>query len=81
MAKQGQRPERQQSDDPDARLSKAFHECFSTPAGAMVLDHLRGAFISSVMGPDATDQQLRYREGQRSVVGIIDTRIKEARKA
>ena len=61
----------------DQRLSLAFQQLFSTPAGKMVLDHLRASFVNSVMPAEASDAQLRYREGQRSVIGIIDTRMKE----
>lgn len=63
----------------DRRLSIAFNECFSTPAGKMVLDYLRTELVQRVMTPEVTDQALRYREGQRSVVGICDVRIKEGK--
>lgn len=63
----------------DRRLSAAFLEAFSTPAGRMVLDHLRSELVQSIMAPDTSEAALRYREGQRSVVGIIDYRMREAR--
>jgi hypothetical protein len=74
------RPAKRQPDksSPDFKISLAFHETFRTPAGRMVLDYLRFHYVQSVMTPAATDAELRYREGQRSIVGLIDTRMKEA---
>lgn len=66
--------------DADRKLALAFHEVFSTPAGKQVLDYLRASYVHSIMPPEATDQQLRYREGQRSVVGVCDHFIQKARK-
>lgn len=73
----GKEQSQRRQPDADDRLGLAFLETFKTPSGQMVLQHLRSAFINSIMPADATDAQLRYREGQRSVIGIIDTRIKE----
>lgn len=68
-----------QSSDPDRLISLAFAACFETPAGLQVLSYLRKYFVQDILGPHASDAALRFREGQRSIVGIIDTRIKEAK--
>jgi hypothetical protein len=66
--------------DPDRKISLAFADCFKTPSGAIVLAYLRKYFVQDILAPSATDAELRFREGQRSIVGIIDTRIKEAER-
>jgi hypothetical protein len=72
--------DRKQAEQEDFRLSQAVHECFSTPAGQTVLEYLRYHFVRSVMAPSTPPNELFYREGQRSIVGIIDTRMKEAER-
>lgn len=54
-----------------------IRETFKTPAGERTLAYLKSSFMA-VLPATASDAELRYREGQRSVVGIIETRIKEA---
>ena len=41
----------------------------------MVLNYMRSISLSMVNGPDATDAQLRHREGMRDMMRIVNTRI------
>lgn len=61
-------------------LDAAIFRCFNTRDGRTTLEYLRGALINEILGPDATDNQLRYREGQRSVVGLLEMRKARAEK-
>jgi len=49
-----------------------FARCFGTSAGVAVLKHLRHMTIERVLGPDATDAQLRGLEAQRALVHQIE---------
>ena len=53
-----------------------FARCFGTPAGQFVLNHLRSMTTQRVLGQNATDAELRYLEGQRSLVRAIENMIK-----
>ncbi len=49
-----------------------FARTFSTTAGAAVLQYLRKITIERVLGPDASDAQLRGLEAQRALVHQIE---------
>ena len=53
---------------------------FSTAAGAAVLQHLRKMTIERVLGPNATDAELRSLESQRALVHLIENMISRGRK-
>lgn len=61
-------------------LNNAFAHCFATPPGRIVLQHLKEITLARVCGPDATDAQLRYLEGQRFLASVILNRIERGRK-
>lgn len=61
--------------DPEAQLNRACARVFGSADGKLVLDWLEGSFIKTIMGPDATDAAIRYREGGRFVVACIAERI------
>lgn len=57
-------------------IEKIYAQTFNTGNGQRVLEHLRRMTIERVLGPDATDAELRALEGQRMLVHIIEQMIK-----
>nr|DAL32044.1 MAG TPA_asm: hypothetical protein [Caudoviricetes sp.] len=57
-----------------------YARAFSTAAGAAVLQHLRKMTIERVLGPNATDAELRSLESQRALVHLIENMISRGRK-
>ena len=62
----------------DTKLSLNTASLFQTDLGKEVLKYLRSITIESVNGAGVTDAELRHLEGQRYLVGLIETRIKHA---
>lgn len=60
-------------------LEQNFAHAFSTTAGAMVLKHLRKITIERVLGPNATDAELRGLEAQRALVHQIENMIQRGK--
>lgn len=60
-------------------IEQNYARTFATDAGAMVLRHLRKMTIERVLGPDATDAQLRGLEAQRALVHQIETMIERGK--
>lgn len=60
-------------------LEQNYTRTFSTSAGAAVLQHLRKITIERVLGPDATDAQLRGLEAQRALVHQIESMIERGK--
>ena len=56
-----------------------YARCFGTPAGQMVLDHLRKITIERTLGPNASDNELRWAESQRALVRQIEALIARGR--
>ena len=52
---------------------------FSTAAGVAVLAHLRRITIERVLGPNATDAELRGLEAQRALVHQIEAMIERGK--
>jgi hypothetical protein len=52
-------------------IERAFARLFSTQDGQTVLAHLQVITFQRALGAGSTDQQLRYLEGQRAMVGTI----------
>ena len=65
---------RKQSEDAKISLN------IGTDLGKDVLKYLRSVTIDLVNGPAVTDGELRHVEGQRYVIGLIETRIKHAHR-
>jgi len=61
-------------------VERIFARCFSSEDGKKVLAHLQVMTFSRAYGPDASDQQLRYAEGQRALVANILRLIDRGRK-
>jgi len=64
----------------DAKISLEVASLFSTEAGKSVLKYLRSITIESVHGAAVGNDALRHAEGQRYIVGLIETRIRHAHK-
>lgn len=52
-------------------VERLFARVFSSEDGKKILAHLQVMTFSRAYGPDASDQQLRYAEGQRALVANI----------
>jgi len=52
-------------------IERTFARLFSTEDGRAVLAHLQVMTFSRAYGADASDQLLRYAEGQRALVAQI----------
>ena len=61
-------------------LEKNYTRTFSTPSGEYVLAHLRKITIERVLGPNATEPELRSLESQRALVHQIEKLIDRGRK-
>ena len=60
-------------------IEQNYARTFSTAAGVAVLNHLRKITIERVLGPDATDAQLRGLEAQRELVHQIEIMIERGK--
>ena len=61
-------------------VEKAFARLFATQDGQKVLAHLQVLTFQRALGPTSPDEQLRYMEGQRSMVATILRLIDRGRK-
>ena len=52
-------------------IEKAFTRLFLTEDGQKVLAHLQTMTFQRALGPNVADQELRYLEGQRSMIATI----------
>lgn len=64
----------------DARISLDVNSLFQTDTGKSVLKYLRSITIESVNGAGVTNDELRHLEGQRYIVGLIESRMKHAQR-
>jgi hypothetical protein len=60
----------------EAELNGMFARAFGSGHGAAALKHLRSITLESVAPAECTDGQLRYLEGMRFVVSIIENRTR-----
>jgi len=63
----------------DDDLIRSFTRCFKGTDGLFVLGHLRQVILDRRLGPAATDAELRFLEGQRSVVAHILSMVDRGR--
>ncbi len=59
----------------EQKINEVLFNTFRGEAADVALDYLRSISVQMVNGPDATDAQLRHREGMRDMMRIIQTRI------
>jgi|TARA_R110000772_G_scaffold54324_1_gene124054 hypothetical protein len=64
----------------DREISLNVAEVFGSPSGKAVLKYLRSITIEMVNGPNVSTEELRHLEGQRYVVGLIESRINHSHK-
>ena len=60
-------------------IEQNYARAFATTAGAAVLAHLRRITIERVLGPNATDAELRGLEAQRALVHQIESLIERGK--
>lgn len=60
----------------EKELNGMFARAFGSGHGAAALKHLRSITLESVAPAECTDGQLRYLEGMRFVVSIIENRTR-----
>jgi len=70
----------QRQREKDHELSLIAADVFGGPSGQAFLKYLRSITIEMVNGPNVSDAELRHLEGQRYIVGLIETRIKHGHK-
>jgi hypothetical protein len=63
----------------DSELMRSFARCFRGADGTRVLSHLRHTILERRLGPKASDAELRFLEGQRSVVAHIISMLERSR--
>ena len=61
-------------------IERTYSRLFATEDGQKVLSHLQVLTFHRAMGPTTSDEQLRYTEGQRSLVATILRTIDRGRK-
>ena len=64
----------------DTKINLNIATLFNTDAGRSVLKYLRSITIEQVNGAGVSDTELRHMEGQRYIVGLIETRMQNAHK-
>ncbi len=64
----------------DQEISLTVAQVFQTDSGKEVLKYLRSITIELVHGANVTNEELRHAEGQRFLVGLIESRINHAHK-
>lgn len=60
-------------------LARSFARCFKGSDGVIVLRHIRQTVLDRRLGPSATDAELRFLEGQRSIAAHILSMIERGR--
>lgn len=63
----------------DKQVDETLLAAFADGAGARALQWLTNRTLNAALPPEATDAQLRHREGQRALIAEIHERIARAR--
>lgn len=69
----------QPADADDNELIRAYARCFKGVDGDLILKHLRQTILDRRLGPNASDAELRFLEGQRSVVAHVISMLERSR--
>ena len=64
----------------DLQIRRNVAEIFTSPTGAEFRRYLRSITIEMVNGPNVSTEELRHLEGQRYLVGLLETRIAHAHR-
>lgn len=70
----------QRSQADDEKISLNIASLFKDELGKDVLKYLRSITIEAVNGAAVSDAELRHMEGQRYLVGLIESRIRHGQK-
>lgn len=70
----------QRNFEDDKKISLNIATLFKDELGKDVLRYLRSITIEAVNGAAVTDAELRHVEGQRYIVGLIESRIRHGQK-
>ena len=62
------------------RTALAFARLFAHPDGKEVLAHLKHMTQERILPPSASDGELRFLEGQRALVGLIEALIHQGQQ-
>lgn len=57
-------------------IDKLAAAVLGTNAGRELLEYMKSITISRIMGPNATDAELRHMEGQRYLVAVLESRVR-----
>lgn len=57
----------------DEEIRRSFARCFKSREGQIVLSHLRRLTLERYFGPEVSSDVLRHLEGQRHLVGYIQS--------
>lgn len=60
-------------------IASVFSRLFQSDDGKRALAHLQAITYERSLGPDASNEALRYLEGQRSMIGLIFRLIDQGR--
>ncbi|CAB4187758.1 hypothetical protein UFOVP1167_17 [uncultured Caudovirales phage] len=61
-------------------INQHMAACFGSPSGRAVLDYLKSITINTASGPEVNVNALIHLEGQRFLVGLIQSRIEHGHK-
>lgn len=67
-------------DAQDDQISLVVAQALGTPSGKEVLKYLRSITIEMVNGPNVDNDTLRHIEGQRYIVGLLESRVAHGNK-
>ncbi len=70
----------QRNFEDDKKISINIAALFKDELGKDVLKYLRSITIEAVNGAAVSDAELRHMEGQRYIVGLIESRIRHGQK-
>ena len=62
------------------KIPQAYAQLFHNPQGKDVLAHLKKITFERILSPTATDAELRFLEGQRALVALILSFIKQGQQ-
>lgn len=65
--------------DKEEEIDKWAAATFITPVSSRFLAYLKSITINNLLGPGASDNELRHMEGQRYLVALIERRIENGR--
>jgi len=70
----------QRPQNKDREISQNIATLLGSDTGQAVLKYLRSITIEMVHGPNVTTEELRHMEGQRYIVGLLESRMNHAHK-